>query len=204
MSRFTSDPLAFFDAIYRDTAPWDIGGPQPALSVLFNEYPPTDPVLDVGCGTGDLAFSLAQRGLRVLGIDFVEGAIAQARERAEALPPEIARLAEFKVADAFQLSALERRFGTVVDSGFYHLFEHDQRDLFADELATVLLPAGRYYLLGFAIEFDLPNTPRLVSEDELRARFTPERGWHIVAVRSEQFLSRIAPVPAIAACIERT
>ena len=203
MSRFDSDPHPFFDAIYRDEAPWDIGRPQPALSALLDDYPPSSPVLDVGCGTGDLVFSLAQRGLEVLGIDFVEGAIGQAREKAEALPPEIAGLVEFTVANGLQLACLKRRFGAVVDSGFLHLFEQDQRDRFATELATALHPGGRYYLLGFAVEFDLPNTPRLISEEELQARFTTEKGWRILAVRHEQFLSRIAPVPAIAACIER-
>ena len=31
MSRFGPGPQAFFDAVYRDPAPWDIGEAQPAL-----------------------------------------------------------------------------------------------------------------------------------------------------------------------------
>jgi hypothetical protein len=73
----------------------------------------------------------------------------------------------------------------------------------ARELADTLLPGGRYYLLAFAVEFDMQNTPLKVSEDELRARFTAENGWRILTVRPAQFESRIAPVPAVAACIER-
>jgi ubiquinone/menaquinone biosynthesis C-methylase UbiE len=88
--------------VYRETPPWDINGPQPALSALLAEYPPTNPVLDVGCGSGDLAIFLAQRGLQVLGIDFVEAAITQAREKVGSLPPEVARFLDFQVADALR------------------------------------------------------------------------------------------------------
>lgn len=203
MSRFGLDPRGFFDSVYRETPPWDVGGPQPALSALLTEYPPTGPVLDVGCGSGDLAISLAQRGFQVLGIDFVDTAIAQAQEKASALSPEVARRLDFQVADALQPSRLQRQFGAVVDSGFFHLFEPDQSDHYVNDLASVLLPGGRYYLLAFAIEFPIPNSPRQVSADELRSRFTAEKGWHIRDLQSAQFLSRIAPVPAISACIER-
>jgi SAM-dependent methyltransferase len=203
MNRFGPDPRAFFDSVYRETPPWDIGGPQPALSALCAEHPPAIPVLDVGCGSGDLAIALAQSGLHVLGIDFVDAAIEQARAKVAALPPEVARLLDFQVADALQPSLLGRQFGAVVDSGFFHIFESDQRDRFVGELAATLRPGGRYYLLAFAVEFPVPNTPRQVSEDELRARFTPERGWQIRELRSVEFATRMGQIPAIGACIER-
>lgn len=85
MSRFAPDPLAFFQAVYRETAPWDIGGPQPAMVGLLGEYPPEGPVLDVGCGSGDLAIHIAEGGVEVLGVDFVEEAIAQAQAKTAAL-----------------------------------------------------------------------------------------------------------------------
>ncbi|HEU0076863.1 MAG TPA: class I SAM-dependent methyltransferase [Longimicrobiaceae bacterium] len=204
MSRFGPDPLAFFDAVYRETPPWDVGGPQPAMSALLAGHPPAGPVLDVGCGSGDLAISLARGGLQVLGIDFVDTAVEQAREKAGALPPGVARLAEFQVADALRPSLLRRRFGSVVDSGFFHLFDPGTCDRFVDDLASALLPGGRYYLLAFATEFAIPNSPRRVSEEELRARFASERGWRILELRPAEFQSRVAaPVPAVGACIER-
>lgn len=203
MSRFGPEPRAFFDSVYEETAPWDIGGPQPALSSLFAEHPPASPVLDVGCGSGDLAISLAQDGLDVLGIDFVEAAIAQAREKARSLPPEVSRFLDFQVADALHPSLLQRQFGSVVDSGFFHLFEPEPCARFVDELASTLLPGGRYYLLAFAVEFQIPNVPRQVTEEELRALFSSEKGWSIRELRPAEFQSRIAPVPAILACMER-
>lgn len=203
MSRFGPEPRDFFEGIYQDTAPWDIGAAQPALLALFDEFPPGEPILDVGCGTGDLAIALAQRGHRVLGADFAERAIAQAKERAAALPSVVGERLAFTVADALRPSAIAGDFAAVVDSGFLHLFDDDDRDRFAAELARTLAAGGRYYLLAFATEFDLPNTPRRVGEEELRRRFAAEQGWAVLALRPASFESRIAPVPAIAACIER-
>ena len=204
MSRFGSNPREFFDFVYSDVPPWDIGGPQPALSALFSEFPPADPILDVGCGSGDLAIHLARLGHRVSGVDFVETAITQARQKTASLPAEVARLVDFQIGDALQPSLFGTPFGSVVDSGFYHLFDPDQGQRFLDQVATSLLPGGRYYLLAFAIDFSLPNLPREVSEQELQARFTPEKGWKILDLRPAEFLSRVAPpVAAIRACVER-
>src|SRR3974377_1991977 len=97
----TSDPglsKDFFDSAYRQTPPWDIGAPQPDLLALLDDYPPTSPVLDVGGGTGELALSLAPRGLTVLGVDFAEGAIPQARVKAANAAPDVSQRIEFRTA----------------------------------------------------------------------------------------------------------
>lgn len=205
MSRFGPDPQAFFASVYMGIPPWEIGGVQPALTELFAAYPPTSPVLDVGCGSGDLVLALAQGGLEVVGIDFVETAIEQARAKAQALPQDVAQRATFEVGDGLQPSLLQRRFATVVDCGFLHLFEHEKRKRYIADLAATIAPGGRYYLLAFAIEFPVANVPLPVSETELRTAFLPEEGWAIRTICPAEFLSRVAaPTPAISACIERT
>jgi cyclopropane fatty-acyl-phospholipid synthase-like methyltransferase len=151
LSRFGSDPLAFFSSVYEETPPWDIGAAQPAMSALLAKYPPTDPILDVGCGSGDLSIYLAKLGHQVLGIDFVETAIINAQNKLGPLPTEVAHQLNFQVADALRPSLLQQQFGAVVDSGFFHLFDSSQCDRFIDELAITLLPYGQYYLHKFAI-----------------------------------------------------
>jgi len=204
MSRFGPDPLAFFAAVYSGTPPWDIGGPQPSMSALFDAYEPIDPVLDVGCGSGDVAIHLARMGRRVVGIDFVEAAVAQAQAKAAALPGDVASLLEFRVADATRPSDLGEAFGSIVDSGFLHLLDADESDGYIADVAAALRPCGRFYLHEFAVEYPIANVPRNVSESELRVRFTAGNGWRILDIRPAEFQSRVAaPAPAIAAVVER-
>jgi SAM-dependent methyltransferase len=204
LSRFGPDPLEFFSLVYQHSAPWDIGAPQPAMIALLERYPPMGPILDLGCGPGDLAIHLAMLGHQVVGIDFVESAIQIARAKVDTLASETSRLLNFEVADAFQLSQLQQTFATVVDSGFYHLFNLDESERLIDEVRAILFPGGRYYLHEFAIEFPAPNLPRQILAEEIEARFTPEKGWRILEIQSVDFLSRVAPpLPATCACIER-
>ena len=204
MTRFGSDPLDFFNSVYQDIPPWDIGAPQPAMSALLKKYPPTGPILDLGCGSGDLSIYLAQLGYQVTGIDFVEKAIANCRERAGSLPVEVTRLLDFQVADALKPSLLHRQFGAVVDSGFFHLFDAEQCDHLVEEVSRCLLPGGHYYLHEFDVEFPIANMPRKINASELQERFTPGKGWRIKEIQAVEFLSRVAPpVPATCACVER-
>lgn len=204
LSRFGPDPLSFFNSVYQNIPPWEIGTPQPAMAALLEKYPPIDPVLDIGCGSGDLAIYLAQLGHQVIGIDFVESAIRNAQAKADTLPRETSQLLSFQVADALKLSLLGRKFGAVMDSGFYHLFNPDECEQLIDEVASILLPGGHYYLHEFAIEFPAPNLPRRILADELASNFTAEKGWLIKEIQAVEFLSRVAPpVPATCACIQR-
>jgi ribosomal protein L11 methylase PrmA len=92
--------------VYQNIAPWDIGAPQPAMAALIEKYPPANPILDLGCGSGDLAIYLANLGHYVVGIDFVESAIKNAQDKVSSLPNETAQLLSFQVADALKPSLL--------------------------------------------------------------------------------------------------
>jgi SAM-dependent methyltransferase len=196
---------SYFDDAYRQTPPWDIGAAQPALLALCDEFPPVSPVLDVGCGSGDLALALSGRGLTVVGVDMAPAAVDQARAKAAAWVSASGGSVQFVVGDALRPSQLPGPFATVVDTGFLHVFESAQRDDFVQELSAALVNGGRYYLLGLSTTYPFTNAPRQVSEDELRERFSMARGWRILALRPAQFLigpTRM-PLPAVAACMER-
>lgn len=204
MGRFGDDPLTFFGQVYRDVAPWEVGGVQPDMARLLEDHPPSDPILDLGSATGDLAIALATQGHEVVGLEFVQSAVDRARDKAVSLPAEVRAHLDFQVGDASRPSSLGLRFASVLDSGFIHLLDPAETDSFVADLSEAIAPGGRYYLHEFAIEFPIDNVPRAITEEELRARFNQGTGWRVIEVREAVFHNRVAqPTPAIVACIER-
>jgi hypothetical protein len=123
------------------------------------------------------------------------------------LKPEVKNLLEFHVGDALKPSLLNRQFGSIVDSGFDHLFGQVEREQLSGEFFNSLVKGGRYYLLGFAIEPPLPNAPKQVTQMEIEKRFSRENGWQILEMGQAEFLTALPPprgkIPAVCACIEK-
>jgi demethylmenaquinone methyltransferase / 2-methoxy-6-polyprenyl-1,4-benzoquinol methylase len=114
---------------------------------------PGDSVLDVCCGTGDLAFELAGRispGGRVIGCDFSEPMLDLAREKAVDRQAESVR---FEWADALQLPYDDGRFDAVTVGFGVRNFADRDRGL--REMGRVLKPGGRLVIL----EFTAPTRP---------------------------------------------
>jgi SAM-dependent methyltransferase len=93
-------------------------------------------VLDVACGTGNLAIPAARTGARVTGVDIAPNLLAQARERAAAEGLAI----DFQEGDAEQLPFADAQFDVVV-SMFGAMFA-PRPELVASELARVTRPGG--------------------------------------------------------------
>ncbi len=99
--------------------------------------PPGSLVLDVACGTGNLAIPLARQGCTVTGLDIAPNLLEQARKRAAAENLTIT----FDEGDAEQLPYANASFDAVV-SMFGAMFA-PRPDVVASELARVLKPGGR-------------------------------------------------------------
>jgi tRNA (mo5U34)-methyltransferase len=137
--------------------PWfhnmTLGGVQTAPNHFLGDYPmvkwqrfehaiPADlrgmSVLDIGCNAGFYSMQMKRRGAaRVLGIDFDESRLRQARFAAEVEGLEI----EYRTLSVYDVGALDERFDLVLFAGvLYHLrhpllaldliHEHVTRDLF--------------------------------------------------------------------------
>lgn len=168
------DPNSWWDEVYlEDSAPWDIGRPQSVWVSLCDAGEIAPPVLDSGCGTGEHALLMAERGMDVLGVDLSEPAIRRARQKAA----ERQLKADFEVADVLALDRLGRTFRTVIDSGVFHVFDDPERERYVRSLASVLDPGGVLHLLTFSEHTPGSIGPRRVTQTELRQAFSD--GWTV-------------------------
>jgi demethylmenaquinone methyltransferase/2-methoxy-6-polyprenyl-1,4-benzoquinol methylase len=112
-------------------------------------------VLDLCCGTGDLAFALARRRARllgegaaaagcVIGSDFVEGMLLRARPKALASGDDVA----FAGADALALPFADASFDLVTTAFGFRNLSNYERGL--REFARVLRPGGELGILEFS------------------------------------------------------
>jgi demethylmenaquinone methyltransferase / 2-methoxy-6-polyprenyl-1,4-benzoquinol methylase len=108
---------------------------------------PGDTALDVATGTGDLAVELARRGVSVTGLDFSEGMLAIAREKAPGI--------RFEQGDALALPYADGEFDAAT-VGFGARNFSDLRSGLA-EMARVTRPGGRVVVL----EITTPQRPPL-------------------------------------------
>jgi 2-polyprenyl-3-methyl-5-hydroxy-6-metoxy-1,4-benzoquinol methylase len=167
-----------FASMYAGEAPWDIGKPQKPFIEVADRI--TGRVLDVGCGTGDTALFLANRGCEVTGMDFLDVPISRAKHKME----ERGLSATFLVKDALTLKDWMERFDNVVDSGLFHVFTDDDRKRYVDGLANVLKPGGRLFLMCFSDAEPAGQGPRRVSKKELHDVFA--HGWNVESIEPYQ------------------
>jgi SAM-dependent methyltransferase len=110
------------------------------------DVPPGAHLLDVACGSGQLALIAAREGVQVTGVDIAENLIerAEARSMAEGLP------ARFRVTDAESLPFEDASFDVVV-SLIGAMFAPRPR-LVARELTRVCAPGGTIAMANWTAE----------------------------------------------------
>jgi len=110
---------------------------------------PNDDWLDVGCGTGELAFRATRTGACVAGADLAPALVETARRQAAEHGLEIT----FVVGDAEQLPFDNASFD-VVSSSVGAIFAPDHERM-AAELARVCRPGGRLALTAWTTEGEI-------------------------------------------------
>jgi demethylmenaquinone methyltransferase/2-methoxy-6-polyprenyl-1,4-benzoquinol methylase len=111
-------------------------------------------VLDLCCGTGDLAFSLARSGrARIIGADFSHAMLVRAQEKSRSLgPPANAGAGKasgmpFFEADALRLPFADSSFDVVTTAfGFRNLANYEAG---LREIQRILKPGGTLAILEF-------------------------------------------------------
>lgn len=185
---------ADFDAVYQggafggsagvrfDRVPWDLGEPQPVLVELEASGAFSGKILDVGCGLGENALFLTERGYQVTGVDNAPNGLAQARERARERGFEI----DFVDDDATTLRTLTQDFDMVLDSALYHCLPAESRADYAAALHRVTRPGAVLRLFCFA-DTEPAAVPMPVSQRDLRENLGEY--WNITNIDPTRYAS---------------
>jgi SAM-dependent methyltransferase len=124
--------------------PWDTQVTPPEVMEFIAGTPPGK-ALDLGCGTGTNAITLARHGWRVTGVDFIPKAIFAARAKAARSGVTI----DFLVASVADLSALSGPFDYVLDIGCLHTLKAEDRMRYAMSLSRLLRSRAWYMLYAW-------------------------------------------------------
>jgi arsenite methyltransferase len=183
-----------------------MGGEEATLQLLaWLKLDAASRALDVGCGPGLTACLIAQTyGSRVVGIDFSEVMVAQARDKADRLG--LAQKVEFRVADVYEMPFEDASFDAALAESVLTPLSGDKLQALR-EVVRVLRPGG---LVGVNETTLDPATPpevlALIEEhpamygyftaDKLRALFE-EAGLEVLELQQLKQVEAPSPVKAL-------
>lgn len=121
--------------------PWDSGITPPELWQFIRENPPGR-AIDLGCGTGTNAITLAKNGWHLTGVDFAHPAIERARQKAREEGLQI----DFLAGDVTRLSNVIGPFDLALDIGCFHGIDPRLRPVYLKTICRILIPGGTWLL----------------------------------------------------------
>lgn len=124
--------------------PWDTGVTPPEVQAFIKTHPPGR-ALDLGCGTGTNAITLAQHGWQVTGVDFAPPAIQAGKQKARRAGVQV----DLRVGDVTRLENLSGEFDLILDIGCFHNLSPEGKAGYAARLPELLRPQGVYLLYAF-------------------------------------------------------
>lgn len=194
-----------------DKVPWNKEAP-PQLLVELVETCKVEPcrAIDLGCGAGNYAIYLAQKGFDVTGVDISQAAIEIARKSAGSKGLKC----NFFVADVVEeLSKLNRTWDFACDWGLLHHILPEKRHKYVEGVYRILNPKGKYLSVCFS-EKDagfggsgkyrktrLGTVLYFSSKDELRELF--EEYFQIIELWTDKIEGKFEPHTFNCAFMER-
>jgi SAM-dependent methyltransferase len=146
----------YYDLLYRDK---DYQGETDFIAGLLSRHAPgAKDICELGCGTGQHAALLAQKGYGVHGVDLSETMLEGARARARELPPATAQRLRFSVGNVRDVS-----LGTDFDAvlSLFHVVSYQTSN---DELLEMFHNAAAHVRPGGVFVFDYWYGPAVLSQ----------------------------------------
>jgi methyl halide transferase len=169
---------AFWDGLYASSQDgWELGEPAPALVARVDAglpLPPGARVAVPGAGRGHDGRFLARRGYEVIGFDFAEAAVSEARRLAA---DEGVRVI-FEQRDVFTLAAdHEGAFDLVWEYTCFCAIDPNRRAEYAQALHDILRPGGLLLGCFYPIREGTDGPPFPVSRASIDAAVAASSGW---------------------------
>jgi len=120
-------------------------------------------VLDLGCGQGRHTLYCAKKGFESYGIDYIERAINEAKDKAR---EEKLSKANFKVGDILDLDFPKNYFSIVIDSSVLDHVEYTDWEKYINNLLKVLKVGGFLILSEFSSKDKRINKERKLYEHD--------------------------------------
>ncbi len=184
---------------YRDgDIPWYTGRADYNLINCIDEHTISKcKTLELGCGTGDNAIWLSQKGFEVSAFDLSQIAINQAKLRAG----EIGVNVNFFVADFLKDNIKGAPFEFIFDRGVFHSFdEENEQNLFVKNVAGHLADDGHWLsLIGSADETREGQGPPRRSAYTVAKAVEPY--FKIISLKASKFDSLDKIPPKIWICL---
>lgn len=142
---------------YSDIAPYLLG--MAAHLVESTAVNPNEAVLDIGCGTGNVAITAARRRASVTGLDIVPAMLDEARENASIAGVETI---DWREGTATDLPFDENTFDVTL-SCLGHMFA-EPPDVAGRELLRVTRPDGRIAFTSWTPDGPIPAMSGVLSD----------------------------------------
>jgi S-adenosylmethionine-dependent methyltransferase len=168
----------------------------------LDEYLPSEGnVLEIGCGTGAITISLAERGYKVTAVDLSEKMIEIAGKRLK--ERGLGENVVFQVKDARDLSGVGGAFDAVLSMGsLYHLVYREDRILAIREAYSRLRPGGvifTAFISRYGIWGDILKQIPHIIENQAEVRSVLDQGRDLEDIPPEGvgFRGYFSTVPEI-------
>jgi tRNA (uracil-5-)-methyltransferase TRM9 len=139
---------------------------QPGVRRVLTQLEGTERILDLGCGNGQLARTLAERGHRgpYLGLDFSPPLLADAQSQPKGFSATFRQVdltaPEWGGTDSFSPSPFDLIFAFAI---LHHIPGHDLRRSILQKVHRLLAPGGRF----------IHSEWQFLNSDKLKARIQP-------------------------------